>query len=214
MTLDIFAGTTGVHLPSHVRHGDGHRSESDAQRQSDWHGNLLIENRGSFGFWIRTTTANLTARPLLDDGPSSTEQGLARNVLPDGQWHKYEWYLTDNAEWTSFSGGNNAISGNWTLDSILFTGSGDTTLNLDTVFYDASTTTPVNQWVYDGNGTWGVAGNWVNAIPDNVGAAANFLGKTTGHRVVTIASPSRWGRSISISRWGMSCSTARRRLSA
>jgi hypothetical protein len=151
--------------------------------------NLLIENRGSFGFWIKTTTANLTARPLLDDGPSSTEQGVARNVVNDGQWHKYEWYLTDDAEWTSFSGGNNSISGNWTLDSILFAGSGDTTLNLDTVFYDAGTTPPANQWVYDGNGTWGVAGNWVNAIPNNVGAVANFLGKTSAHRVVTISSP-------------------------
>jgi hypothetical protein len=151
--------------------------------------NLLIENLGSVGFWIKTTTANLTARPLLDDGAASTEQGIARNIVPDGQWHKYEWYLTDNPEWTSFSGGNNAISGNWTLDSILFSGSGDTTFNLDTVFYDASTSPPVNQWVYDGNGTWGVAGNWVNAIPDNVNAVANFLNKTTGHRVVTIASP-------------------------
>jgi autotransporter-associated beta strand protein len=151
--------------------------------------NLLIENLGSFGFWIKTTAANLTARPLLDDGPASTEQGVARNIVNDGQWHRYEWYLTDNTEWTSFSGGNNAISGNWTLDSILFSGSGDTTLNLDTVFYDASTTPPVNQWVYDGNGTWGALGNWVNAVPDNLNAVANFLRKTTGHRVVTIASP-------------------------
>src|SRR5207248_9531423 len=61
--------------------------------------NLLIEARGSFGFWIKSTAANLTARPLLDDGPTSTEQGLARNIVPDGQWHKYEWYLTDNSEW-------------------------------------------------------------------------------------------------------------------
>ncbi|HEV8605228.1 MAG TPA: SpoIID/LytB domain-containing protein [Tepidisphaeraceae bacterium] len=151
--------------------------------------NLLIENRGSVGFWIKTTAGNVTARPLLDDGAASTEQGVARNIVGDGQWHKYEWYLTDNPEWTSFAGGNNAISGNWTLDSILFTGAGNTTLNLDTVFYDASTTPPVNQWVFDGNGTWGVAGNWVNAVPDNVGAVANFLGKTSGRRVVTIASP-------------------------
>ncbi|HEV8292038.1 MAG TPA: SpoIID/LytB domain-containing protein, partial [Tepidisphaeraceae bacterium] len=43
--------------------------------------NLLIENRGSFGFWIKTTTANLTARPLLDDGLASTEQGIARNIV-------------------------------------------------------------------------------------------------------------------------------------
>jgi hypothetical protein len=192
ITLDIFAGTTQTFTYRHMS-GMVMGTEANPTLNDNLIGtksaNLLIENRGSFGFWIRTTTANLTARPLLDDGPSSTEQGVSRNVVPDGQWHKYEWYLTDNAEWTSFAGGNNAISGNWTLDSILFTGSGDTTLNLDTVFYDASTTPPVNQWVYDGNGTWGVAGNWVNAIPDNLGAVANFLGKTTGHRVVTLASP-------------------------
>src|SRR5258706_4888949 len=101
--------------------------------------NLLIENRGSFGFWIKTTTANLTARPLLDDGPASTEQGVARNVVPDGQWHKYEWYLTDNPEWASFAGGNNAISGNWTLDSILFSGSGGSHPEPDTGFFVSRT---------------------------------------------------------------------------
>jgi len=192
IVVDIFAGTTQAFTYRHMS-GMAMGTEANPTINDNLIGtktaNLLIENRGSFGFWIKTTNANLSARPLLDDGATSTEQGVARNVVPDGQWHKYEWYLTDNAEWTSFSGGNNAISGNWTLDSILFNGSGHTTLNLDTVFYDAGTTPPVNQWVYDGNGTWGVAGNWVNAAPDNLNAVANFLGKTSGHRVVTISSP-------------------------
>jgi hypothetical protein len=151
--------------------------------------NLLIENRGSIGFWIKTTKAGLSARPLLDDGATSTEQGLLRNIIPDGQWHKYEWYLTDAPEWTSFSGGNNAISGNWTLDSILFSGSGDTTLNLDNVFYNASTTPPANQWVHEADGSWNFAGNWVSSSPNAVGATANLLAATPTRRVVTITAP-------------------------
>ena len=192
VTLDILSGTTQAFTYRHMS-GMVMGTEANPTLNDNLIGtksaNLLIENRGSFGFWLKTTAQNLTARPLLDDGATSTEQGALRNIVPDGQWHKYEWYLTDNPEWTSFSAGNNAISGNWTLDSILFTGSGDTTFNLDNVFYDAGTTAPANQWVYDGNGSWNSAGNWLSAVPDNLNTVANFLGKTSARRVVTITSP-------------------------
>src|SRR5438046_5216613 len=97
ITLDIAAGTPQTFTYRHMS-GMAMGTESNPTINDNLIGtksaNLLIENRGSFGFWIKTTTASLTARPLLDDGPGSTEQGVARNVVNDGQWHKYEWYLT------------------------------------------------------------------------------------------------------------------------
>src|SRR5687768_549297 len=43
------------------------------------------------------------------------------------------------------------------------------------------------QWNLDGNGSWGVASNWSNnAVPNHPTAIANFLGKTTAPRTITL----------------------------
>jgi fibronectin-binding autotransporter adhesin len=42
------------------------------------------------------------------------------------------------------------------------------------------------QWNVDGNGSWGAMANWLGNIPNGTTAAANFLGKITGPRTVTL----------------------------
>jgi autotransporter-associated beta strand protein len=42
------------------------------------------------------------------------------------------------------------------------------------------------QWNLDANGSWGVAANWIGGIPNAPGATANFLGKITAPRTVTL----------------------------
>ncbi len=43
------------------------------------------------------------------------------------------------------------------------------------------------QWNVDADGSWGVAGNWSsNSVPDSPTAIANFLGKTTAPRTITL----------------------------
>ncbi len=151
--------------------------------------NLLIEaGRGSIGFWVKTTTQNLSAAPTLDDSADGTERAVTRNIIGDGAWHKYEWFIADNAEWASGLG-TNAINGNWTLDSLRFSGKSDAVFNLDSVFYSASASTPTNQWVYDADGMWNSAGNWTSSMPNAMGATANFLGATTAKRTITFNGP-------------------------
>src|SRR6185295_15283395 len=36
------------------------------------------------------------------------------------------------------------------------------------------------------NGSWGIAGNWMGGVPNAPGAVANFLGKITAPRTITL----------------------------
>jgi autotransporter-associated beta strand protein len=42
------------------------------------------------------------------------------------------------------------------------------------------------QWNVDGDGSWGLATNWVGGVPDSPTAIASFLGKITAPRTITV----------------------------
>lgn len=100
---------------------------------------------GSIGFFLRVYTVSgaqateLTNPPAMqvaismDIGTGGrTEQGVWRNVVPDGEWHFYEWNLDALGDWTQWLWSNGSVlnnstgvfptSGQVTLDSILFKG--------------------------------------------------------------------------------------------
>jgi hypothetical protein len=73
--------------------------------------NISLPATGFVGYWLRTTQPDISASIVVNDG-TGTEQGLLRPVIPDGQWHLYEWDLgarSPGADWLNFSGGNALI---------------------------------------------------------------------------------------------------------
>jgi uncharacterized lipoprotein YddW (UPF0748 family) len=155
--------------------------------------NLQLASIGSIGFWLKTTTPDLQVSPGLDDSTPGTERGYFKNIIPDGQWHKYEWFLDDVTHWDSFSAGNGRVASLFTTDSIQFTGTAATnTIFLDDIFYDPAAIAP-NQWTLDANGNWSNAGNWTGPIPNAIGATANLLRRATASRTLTLTAPTTLG---------------------
>ena len=84
--------------------------------------NIGILNGGTtwVGYYLMTTTPNLQASLMLDDG-TALERAAFVPIIADGAWHLYEWELADTSMWDGFAGtGNNGeINGaTVTLDSI------------------------------------------------------------------------------------------------
>lgn len=114
-------------------------------------GNVILPTMGSVGFWLLAEPgdvdplAELEVALAIDDFDgdilgTTTEQSTFRDVVVDGQWHKYEWML-DDALWSSAFGpgvGDGVLASRFTVDSVLFRGLGDATVFLDDVFYDAA----------------------------------------------------------------------------
>src|SRR4051812_46927065 len=107
--------------------------------------NVNIGPDGYVGYFLKTTTPNLTASIGLDDG-AALEQGTFRSVISDGQWHLYQWNLdAPSGEFTGFAGTgpNGKIDGpTVTIDSLFFQGptssSPTPVIFLDTVAYNTS----------------------------------------------------------------------------
>jgi hypothetical protein len=105
--------------------------------------NTSFATTGFVGYWLKTTTPNLQASIVIDDG-AQTERGNYLNINADGQWHAYEWNLaatTASTEWFNFASGNGLIdqSANVTIDATYvlspFVSGTDTdaTFNIDNV---------------------------------------------------------------------------------
>jgi len=101
---------------------------------------------GEVGFYLRVYTVNgstdlsaatgLTTQIVLDSGPTgggvNTDAGRLLNVVADGNWHLYEWNLTNPSDWVPYTPatgsdgklGVNAdfSTGNVSIDSIVFNG--------------------------------------------------------------------------------------------
>jgi autotransporter-associated beta strand protein len=105
-------------------------------------GNVQLAPTGYVGFWLKTDDPGITVRIAIDDpvGNTAIERGTIQNVVPDGQWHLYQWSFADPAQWDAFAGGADgdidAANGYVTIDSIWFAGSGDAQIYLDTVSHN------------------------------------------------------------------------------
>lgn len=113
-------------------------------------GDKAMGTQGYIGFFLRMEPGNdpLYISILLDDG-TTVQTGLERGnffqVINDGQWHLYEWDLSNSTMWNNFSGGNGAIGGpNAFIDALYFSSAPATsggsnwagTVWLDTVAYN------------------------------------------------------------------------------
>ncbi|HMO27580.1 MAG TPA: phosphodiester glycosidase family protein [Tepidisphaeraceae bacterium] len=89
-------------------------------------GGETVGPNGYIGFFLRLEPGNapLYVSMLLDDGllaGHGTERASFKQVIADGQWHLYEWALSDPNQWVNFANGNARIDGpNVFLDSIYF----------------------------------------------------------------------------------------------
>ena len=103
--------------------------------------NLQFESIGAVGFWLKTSDPGLQVSLAIDD-PDTGDRGVLKDVIADGQWREYVWYLDRDQDWEAWTGGGNGtIDGlNVSLDSIQFVGATDAEVFLDSVFWDPSLT--------------------------------------------------------------------------
>ena len=84
--------------------------------------NLTLQNTatGYVGFYLKTTTPNLLASIMLDDGPDH-ERARFIEIPADGEWHLFEWQFANEDDWEPFAGNtpNGKIDASTvTIDSI------------------------------------------------------------------------------------------------
>jgi len=101
--------------------------------------NLQFESHGVVGFWLKTDDPGLQVSLAIDD-PTTGDRGLFQEVIADGQWRQYRWFLDREEDWEAWLEGSNGVVDGQTvsLDSIQFVGATDAKVYLDTVFWDPS----------------------------------------------------------------------------
>jgi Phosphodiester glycosidase len=82
--------------------------------------NDQFQATGYIGFFLKTTTPGIQASLLVDEeGTSRTERAAYIDVIADGEWHLYEWSLSDPDAWENFSTGNGTLNGAYfTIDAL------------------------------------------------------------------------------------------------
>ena len=65
--------------------------------------NEPLQATGWVGYWMKTTTPNLQASLFIDDSPAALERALFLDVIPDNEWHLYEWNFDDEFFWEPFA---------------------------------------------------------------------------------------------------------------
>lgn len=127
-----------------LRHNSGIGSLANIAHPS---GNVPLAPTGFVGFWLKTSTPGVTVQIAIDDpvaasgtGSTALEKGMSQGVIADGAWHLYQWDLENVDHWNAFAGGANgqidAAFGTVTIDSIFFSGTGDSLIYLDTVSHN------------------------------------------------------------------------------
>ena len=122
----------------------------DADQSEDWFArivsgahaardeNVIRASNGYVGLWAMTETEGTAVSLALDD-PSTGDRGLAKSLIPDGQWHLYQWNLDDDNAWEAWtSGGDGRIGGSdFTLDSVQIWGTGNAAVWIDNIAHDS-----------------------------------------------------------------------------
>ncbi len=109
--------------------------------------NISINSQHNIGYWIKTNSANASAQiSILIDDSDGIEKGTMQNIFNDNQWHLYQWNLSDNAQWSAFTGNGTIEAASITIDALLFTapnGSANWTILIDDVIAGDSPPVPV-----------------------------------------------------------------------
>ncbi|WP_261342235.1 family 10 glycosylhydrolase [Aeoliella mucimassa] len=154
--------------------------------------NTPIPTEGFFGFWLKTDAPGLTVAPVFDD-PGTGERGVEQAILSDGEWHLYEWDLSDEEQWTGWVGGDGTIDGTTaTLDSIQFFGTGDAVIYLDTIAFNpfGSLVIPAIEGDYNGDGLVNLAD--YDVWKESFGSATDLRADGNGDSVVNLADYVVW----------------------
>ncbi len=122
----------------------------DADSTDDWFVRLLsgsgsssnnvsMTSDGKIQFWLYSSMTQSNAQVFLWlDDTDGMEESNRITIINDGQYHLYEWSLTDNSQWTGFTGNGNIDGANVTLDAIMFTSPNEspwTAIYIDDVYH-------------------------------------------------------------------------------
>jgi hypothetical protein len=113
-------------------------------------GDKAMGNTGFVGVFLKMDPGNvpLFVTMLLDDGTADSngaERGNFLQIVADGQWHLYQWDLSEDGPWANFNSGNGVIGGpNAFIDSLYFSSAAATsggpnfsgTVWMDTIAYN------------------------------------------------------------------------------
>ena len=102
--------------------------------------NVTLQNTGNayVGYWLKTTTPNLIASIILDDGPDH-EMATYLPIPNDGEWHLFQWEVALATNWEPFAG--NTVNGEinnatFTIDGLVVAALLDTNISdQDGLFY-------------------------------------------------------------------------------
>lgn len=137
---------------------------------------------GAVGFWARTAAAGVSASIALDDENDATRgRGVQRELIADGEWHRYAWNLTDVSQWEDWSGGAGMVrTPSFTIDSLQFFGpNADAVFWIDDVFHDAVSIAR-SDFNLDGSIDGGDLAVWKSAFNQTAAADATRDGVTDG----------------------------------
>lgn len=156
-TKGISAGSTVERTTTTPKNGVGALKlvlSDDGSSNDDWFvrllsgtgnpaNNLSLTNDGKIQFWLKSSMTQNNAQVFLWlDDSDGMEESNRITINNDGQYHLYEWSLTDNNIWTSFSGNGQIDGPNVTIDAIMFTSpdaSPWTAIYIDDVFHVVQT---------------------------------------------------------------------------
>src|SRR5688572_12109540 len=66
---------------------------------------LTVSPNGHVGYYLRTTTPDLLASIMIDDGTTGhLERASYISIIPDGNWNLYQWQFSDPNQWEGFAG--------------------------------------------------------------------------------------------------------------
>jgi hypothetical protein len=102
--------------------------------------NTSRPSTGYLGLWARTTDADVQISLALDNQSNTTAgRALRRSVIPDGQWHLYQWDITDASQWEAYAGGAGKVTtSTFTVDSLqIFAPNRNVNLFVDEITHDA-----------------------------------------------------------------------------
>ena len=133
-----------------LRHLSGIGSPPSSPASNEW-----LHAEGYLGFWLKTDDPGISVQIALDDPSTTIDRGLSQAVIADGNWHLYEWDLSDDTQWEAWTSlADGTIGGAAvTLDSIQFSGAGDAIIFLDTVAHNpnGSLLPELGDFDYDGD---------------------------------------------------------------
>ncbi len=131
--------------------------------------NLQFNATGSVGVYLRTTTPGLSASLAVDDGgvgvanaTGGGDRGRARELIADGNWHRYEWFLEEAGFWEAGELGADGIldADRVSLDSLqifgnagLSGGASAASVWIDEFFWDPSAVFTMLAGDYNGSGS-------------------------------------------------------------